>query len=624
MRIPFTRIDIGVAGRSGSTTARSWNPTDERWYAPFPWLNKNGTQSATPDNATQVPPLFTGIKILSESVGAVPLILYKRKPNDERERATDHSLYSVLKDMANPRLTALEFKEIMTSHMILRGNGFAQIIRNYAGEVLGLYPLNPTKMSIEFDQELNEHVYVYILKDGSKRKFTSNEIFHLRGPSEDGVWGVSFVQSLRKIIEHNMTLDEYANNFYVNNAAPSGVLQMAAGIEMSQKAKDNLREEWKKKYQGAHSGSVAILEEGLTWQQIGMTSQDSQFIDTLKDARLQILGALRVAPYLAGDTEKLSFNSVEQLSIQFINYTMLPYFVRWQQTIYRDLLSISEKKKYYAEFLIDVLQKGDFISRYRGYAIGRQWGWLSVNDIRRLENLNPIDGGDVYLQPLNMVDAAIATDYMLDNKDSNESVPNVKNELDDNSNILLKNSIRSKVESTIEARLVSPMFQKLSEIEGRIALILEGKEPKTLEKAPESSKNIEKTLISLRENNIAIFADPLARAMRKERSAFENAERKNKVDSFEKDFYPDHKDFIKEVISPAVRSYIGQIKMIGELTKGDDLAVSLNESIDSTLNSVIEIFDLRYKKAGEDKANDFAKEVMREIEKNIYLKADHE
>lgn len=619
MRVPFTKIDIGIA-RNKNSNQRSWNPTDERWYSPFPWLGKNGQRVANPETATQVPPLFTGVRIITETLSSVPLVLYKRKSEGQRERAEDNGLYKVLKNLANPRLTSLEFRELLTGHMILRGNGFAQIIRSLDGEISGLYPLHPDRMELVFDDKLQEYVYKYQLRDGSYRKFLKEEIFHLRGPSSDGIWGISFVQSLKLMIEHNMTLDEYAQNFYVNNAAPSGVLQMSAGIEMSPKAKDNLREEWKKKYGAANSGSIAILEEGLSWQQIGMSSQDSQFIDTLKDARRQILGALRIPLYMAGDPEKMSFNSVEQLGIQFIVYTMLPYFVRWEQTIYRDLLLESERKKYYAEFLVEGLQRGDIISRYRAYAIGRQWGWLSVNDIRTLENLNTVDGGDVYLQPLNMIDTSLATDYLMKEDNNAEEPPGTKNELDDNSNPTLKNSAdmmkaldmrnKSSDQGQFILSKIEDFFVKINEKIEKI----EQKQGKTEQKEENNAEKLNAGISKLRSTNFPVFNGILARAMRKEAAAYATAQRKNKLDEFQAEFYPEHKEFLSECLSDVIRSYYNQIKILSESLFVSDVR-SEQEVYGRTLSELLSTFDSKYKNAGESKAADFSSDILDLIEK---------
>ncbi len=616
MRIPFTGIDLGV--KRSADTKQNWSPVDDRWYSAWPWQGKNGNKTVTPQTAQGSSAVYSGVKIISETIGSIPFPLYKKKGEDKRVKAEENSLYGVLKNLAHPKLTAMEFRELMTAHMILRGNAFAQIIRGEDGQVVELYPLNPERMSLVFDDTIQDYIYEYSLANGEKRKFLSEQIFHLRGPSEDGRWGRSFVAVLKDIIGQNLTLDEYSNNFYVNNAAPSGVLQMAAGMEMSPKAKDNLREEWKKKYQGSNkSGSVAILEEGLTWQQIGMSSQDSQFIDTLKDARRQILGCLRVPLYMAGDPEKLSFNTIEQLSIQFMTYTMMPYFVRWEQTVYRDLLTVQERKKYFAEFLVDGLQRGDIVSRYRAYAVGRQWGWLSVNDIRRFENMDSVQGGDVYLQPLNMIDSSEASEYLLKNDPNDEKPPGTKNEMDDNSNVTLKNT-QSQLEF-IQRRLPAPennneiLVEEIRKIAEKVDKIVE-KEQKQAEKPEKLSNHLGLQIELLSEANVRVSSEILARIMRKENLALATAQRKGKLDTIEKDFYEDHVVFMRDSLAPVVLSQLEQIYIVSRGQKPPDLKNGVVE----VLNRVMERYVTSFKNVGEGvdgRAFEFAVELSELVKK---------
>lgn len=599
MRIPFLGIDLAVK-RADTAPTKAWSPTDDRWYgAAWPFMGKNGNKTVTPESSVGCSAVYSGLKVISETIGTIPLNLYKRKGEDKREKATENSLFQVLRSLTNPNLTAMEFREMMTAHMVLRGNGFAQIIRGGDGQVVAMYPLHPNRMALEWEPELQEYIYVYSLSNGEKKKLLREQVFHLRGPSEDGLWGKSFVAVLRDLIGQNLTLDEYSHNFYKNNAAPSGVLQMAAGMEMTQKAKDNLRDEWKKKYSGANnSGSVAILEEGLTWQQIGMTSQDAQFIDTLKDVRRQILGCLRVPLHMAGDPEKLSFNSIEQLSIQFITYTMLPYLVRWEQTVARDLLTVKERVKYFAEFQVDGLQRGDLTSRYSAYAIGRQWGWLAVNDIRRFENLDPIEGGDVYLQPLNMIDATEALDYLNKNDANSAKPPGNKSPTDNNDNPTLKNS---EIHAILNARAENRPTIDLSEVLEKIANIAEKvdkiaeKEQKSAEKEQKQPEDYGFQIEAISESNLNIFSEILARAMRKEGAALATAQRKGKMDSIEEDFYEDHKTFIRDSLSTAVRCHMEQIFIVSRANKPASWANDVTE----VLNKVVERYCSAFKNAGD-------------------------
>lgn len=618
MRIPFLGIDLAVKRSDSQVAARSWSPTDERWYgSAWPFAGKNGNKAVTPESAVGCSAIYSGVKIISETLGTIPLNLYKRKGEDKREKATDHSLFQVLRTLANPNLTAMEFREMMTAHMILRGNGFAQIIRGSDGQVVALYPLHPDRMNLEWDKELSEYIYVYSLNNGEKKKLLRDQVFHLRGPSDDGLWGKSFVAVLRDLIGQNLTLDEYSHNFYKNNAAPSGVLQMAAGMEMTQKAKDNLRDEWKKKYSGANnSGSVAILEEGLTWQQIGMTSQDAQFIDTLKDVRRQILGGLRVPLHMAGDPEKLSFNSIEQLSIQFITYTMLPYLVRWEQTVTRDLLTAKERAKYFAEFLVDGLQRGDLTSRYSAYAIGRQWGWLSVNDIRRFENQDPIESGDVYLQPMNMIDATEALDYLKQSKSNAEKPPGNKSPTDDNSNPTLKNSeIHALLNARAQSVDLSGVFEKIAEIAEKVDKIAE-KEQKSGENVSKARLTLDSAIQVVRSGNVDAVAEVLARAMRKESAAVATATRKNKLPTIEEDFYVDHRVATRDSLKNLLTSQITQVRALRSVAGLDGPDISMLDR-DKLLDWTMERYFSAYRNAGEKSdshANELAGEVVAWIE----------
>ncbi|MCB1715100.1 MAG: phage portal protein, partial [Candidatus Competibacteraceae bacterium] len=168
-----------------------------------------------------------------------------------------------------------------------------------------------------------------------------------------------------------------------------------------------LKAQWQDDYAGAsNAGKTLVLEEGMDWKQIGLTNEDAQYLETRKFQRSEIASIYRIPPHLIGDLEKSTFSNIEHQGLEFVKYTMAPWFARWEQAISRDLLTERERDRYFAEFLVDGLLRGDIKSRYDAYSVGRQWGWLSANDVRKLENMNPIDEGDEYLSPLNMIPAS--------------------------------------------------------------------------------------------------------------------------------------------------------------------------------------------------------------------------
>jgi HK97 family phage portal protein len=231
-------------------------------------------------------------------------------------------------------------------------------------------------------------------------------VWHVRGWGTDAWTGKSPIALARESIALGMATEEYGARYFGNDSRPGGVLKHPS--KLSVEGAKKLRDSWN----AAHSGltnahRVAVLEEGVEWQQIGVPPEDSQFIETRKFQETQICQVYRVPPHMVGITDRSTSwgTGIEQQGIGFVTFTLMPYLLRFSQSVHRDLLSAAERRQYFAEHLTAALERGDIKTRYAAYNTGRNGGWLSVNDIRESENLNPIEGGDVYLQPLNMAEA---------------------------------------------------------------------------------------------------------------------------------------------------------------------------------------------------------------------------
>ena len=232
---------------------------------------------------------------------------------------------------------------------------------------------------------------------------------HIRGLSSDGVTGLNPIELFRESVALGLAYEEYSARLFGNGANLQGVLETPQA--MSDTALKRFREMWQQNYGGlANSGKTAILENGMKWQAIGMRPADAEFIASRKFQVTEIARIFRVPPHMLADLERATFSNIEHQSLEFIRDTIRPWLVRWEQALTRDLIPAEDRDKYFVEFLIDGLMRGDLKSRYDSYAIGRNNGWLSANDIRRLENMNPLppEQGDVYLIPLNMVQAGTA------------------------------------------------------------------------------------------------------------------------------------------------------------------------------------------------------------------------
>lgn len=355
----------------------------------------------TPDSSLQYSAVFACVRVLSEDTACLPLILYRRMQPRGKSRATEHPLYRLLHDAPNSEMTSLEFRETLTSHVALWGNGYAEKEFDKAGRVHGLWPLRPDRMRVTRGAN-RELVYVYRLPDGEERALPAAKVLHLRGLGSNGVVGLSPIALHRNAIGLGLAAEEFGSRFFGNGARPQLVLIHPG--QLSEEGQKNLRDSWRKQHEGlSRSHRVAVLEEGITVKEIGIPPEDAQFLQTRRFQAVEIARIYRVPPHKIQDLERATFSNIEHQSIEYVTSTLWPWLVRWEQVISRDLLTEAERGTLFAEHLVAGLLRGDTISRYQAYAMGRQNGWLSVNDVREMENLNPIDGGDEYLSPLNMV-----------------------------------------------------------------------------------------------------------------------------------------------------------------------------------------------------------------------------
>jgi len=366
-----------------------------------------GTTAGKPVNehtAMQMTAVYSCVRILAETLAGLPLHVYKYNDSGGKEKYLKHPLYKLLHDEPNPEMTSFTFRETLMSHLLLWGNAYAQIIRNARGEVIALYPLMPNKMTVDRDKS-GRLFYLYqrsiedapTLGKDSMVYLNPSDVIHIPGLGFDGLMGYSPIAMAKNAIGLAMATEEYGAKFFANGAAPGGVLEHPGTIKDPQKVKDS----WNAAYQGStNSHRVAVLEEGMKYQQIGIPPEQAQFLETRKFQINEIARIFRIPPHMLADLEKSSFSNIEQQSLEFVKYTLDPWVVRWEQTMYRSLLLESEKPTVFIRFNVDGLLRGDYASRMSGYATARQNGWMSANDIRELENLDRISeelGGNLYL-----------------------------------------------------------------------------------------------------------------------------------------------------------------------------------------------------------------------------------
>ena len=370
-----------------------------------------GTTAGKPVNersSMQMTAVYSCVRILAEAVAGLPIHLYQYTDTGGKEKAIKHPLYFLLHDEPNPEMTSFVFRETLMTHLLLWGNAYAQIIRNGKGEVIALYPLMPNRMTADRDANGQLYYQYQSSKDeaptikGTTVILKSSDVLHIPGLGFDGLVGYSPIAMAKNAIGMAIACEEYGAKFFANGATPGGILEHPGTV----KDPARIRESWNATFGGSNNSSkVAVLEEGMKYTPIAISPEQAQFLETRKFQINEIARIFRIPPHMVGDLEKSSFSNIEQQSLEFVKYTLEPWLVRWEQSMVRSLLSPKEKQKYFIKYNVDGLLRGDYQSRMNGYAIGRQNGWMSANDIRSLENLDLIPsekGGDLFLINGNM------------------------------------------------------------------------------------------------------------------------------------------------------------------------------------------------------------------------------
>ena len=383
------------------------SPKNSFWGSQYSFFfgTSSSGKSVNERSAMQTTAVYACVRILAETIAALPLHTYRYTANG-KEKAISHPLYYLLHSEPNPEMTSFVFRETLMGHLLLWGNAYAQIIRNGRGTVVGLYPLLPNKVIVNRNDQ--GVLYYQYEKDGQLYFLKNYDVLHIPGLGFDGLIGYSPIAMAKNAIGMAIATEEYGAKFFANGANPGGVLEHPGVV----KDPARIRESWNAVYQGSgNAHRVAVLEEGMKFQSIGIPPEQAQFLQTRKFQLNEIARIFRIPPHMIGDLDKSSFSNIEQQSLEFVMYTLDPWVVRWEQAIQRTLFSENEKQQYFVKFNVDGLLRGDYQSRMNGYAVGRQNGWLSSNDIRELENLNRIsadDGGDLYLVNGNMTKLADA------------------------------------------------------------------------------------------------------------------------------------------------------------------------------------------------------------------------
>ena len=357
-------------------------------------------KSVTVDKAMGFVPVMAAIRLRAETIGSLPLPVYERLNRGKRVNP-DHRLYTMLHDQANPEMSAMVFKELVQSHCDGWGTGWAEIEFDTDGIPLHLWPLRPDSM--EVFREDGELIFLYTLPDGKRARMNSRQVFRLPGLGSNGITGYSPIHMARQALALGLGAEEFAGRYFANDARPGIAIKLGPEFDYDDDAKKRLAESFDATHAGlSNKHRTAVLDEGMSIEQIGFQAEESQLIEQQKWSVEQVCRIFNIPPHMLHSLERATFNNIEELGLNFVTYSLRPWLVRWEQQIKMQLLT--DDARHFAEFNVDGLLRGKLEDRMKSYWQMFQMSAISPDEIRAKENLNPLpDGlGESYYHPVNI------------------------------------------------------------------------------------------------------------------------------------------------------------------------------------------------------------------------------
>lgn len=398
----WLRKILGMSAGSGSR-----DPGDDFWYRAAPHETSSGTYIVTPETALRLPAAVDALNAITQPLAHLPLKVFRRLAGDAKAAAPQHPAAQVLRSPA-VGWTPYEWRGFMQWNLALHNNAYAEMIPGPRGAVDQMVPLHP---ALTRPERRGDRVWFQVTDPvtGQQRWLRDDQVWHLKQlpMAPDGVCGISRVITNRDTIAHALAVQEYGARFFANDGQAGGFIELTSDFK-----DDESRENFKRAFREARTGrkahGIAVLKPGMSFKAGPERNNDhAQFLETRKEMAIELARIWNVPPHKIRSLDKATFSNIEQQSLEFVTDTLLPWLTLWEQKIKAEIIDplTLDGEDYFAEFNVAGLLRGDLKSRYEAYAMGRNWGWLSVNDIRRLENMDPLQDGDIYLQPLNMQEA---------------------------------------------------------------------------------------------------------------------------------------------------------------------------------------------------------------------------
>lgn len=344
--------------------------------------------------------VYACVNVKAQGLSSVPFTLYKETKKG-REKAKNHPLFNILARQVNPLMTSVTWREMIVKDIELRGTHFSQIVKDKGGRIVALYPLIHDNMTVTLhinEDNIPTIKYSYQIEEGSVRNYDEKQILRIVGmPSSNGILGVSAIMENAQSISLGMQTEQFGSKFFENGANGSGILSTDKTFTGEEGMK-RLAKQFGDQFTGlSNSKKPIVLENGMKWQPITISNNDSQFLETRQFQKSEIASIFRVSPHLINDLTHATFSNITELSLEHVKYCLMPLAVKIEVSIWNQLLTDAEKKTYFAEFNFNGLMRGDFKTRTEGYKNAINSGYMTPNEIRKLENMNTLDAGDKLL-----------------------------------------------------------------------------------------------------------------------------------------------------------------------------------------------------------------------------------
>lgn len=359
----------------------------DQYWPLAPGVNSAGV-SVTADSAESISAVYAAVAAISESVGSLPLNVYRRTP-EGREVARQHPLYRLLHAAPNDYQTALELREQLQRHVLLRGNAYAEIVRGGNGRPQALLPIHPDRVSILQNQQ-GRLLYDVSDASGNMRRLLADEVLHLRYHTDDGVMGRSPIEVARDTMGLALAERTHGAEMFSQGTKFGGVIQLPPGTTKEQAAQ--VRESWAKGQEGVgNHGKTPVMPQGAEYKAVSMTLEDAEWIEARRMSVEEVARLFRVPPVLIGDLREANYSNAVELGRYFVTHTLRRHLVMWEQAINRVMI---HDPAHYVEHNVEGLLRGDSKTRAQFYQRGIEDGWMLRSEVRELENLKAIEGID--------------------------------------------------------------------------------------------------------------------------------------------------------------------------------------------------------------------------------------